>query len=44
MNQTWENGKNPIFGPKSGLFGPTLGPKKFLLVVRHCSKLGSYKI
>ena len=26
MNQTWENGKNPNFGPDFGLFGPNLGP------------------
>ena len=28
MNQTWENGKKPNFGPDFGLFRPNLGPKK----------------
>ena len=25
MNQTWQNGKKPNFGPDFGLFGPNLG-------------------
>ena len=25
MNQTWENGKNPNFGPNFGPFDPNLG-------------------
>ena len=32
MNQTWENGKRPIFGPNFGLFGLFglyLGPPNF---------------
>ena len=52
MNQTWENGKKPNFGPNFGLFGPNLGPKIFfvcsnsttLLDVRHCRKLSPYAI
>ena len=35
--QPWENGKNPNFGH-------SLGSPKFLLEVRQCSKLSSYKI
>ena len=30
MHQTWENGKNPNFGPNFGLFDLDLGPKTFL--------------
>ena len=30
MNPTWKNGKNLVFGPDFGLFGPNLGPKIFL--------------
>ena len=29
MNQTWENGKRPNFGPDFGLFAPNLGPQNF---------------
>ena len=29
MNQTWENGKKPNFGPDFGPFGPNLGPQTF---------------
>ena len=29
MNQTWENGLKPNFGPNCGLFGPNLGHKIF---------------
>ena len=32
MNQTWENNKEPNFGPNFGLFDPNLGPKNFLKV------------
>ena len=32
MNQTWENGKKPNFGPNSGLFGTNLGTQMFLFV------------
>ena len=28
MNQTWENGKNPIFGPDFGPFGTNSGCQK----------------
>ena len=50
MNKTWENGKNPSFGPDFDPFGPNLGSKFFfwwilpLLNVRHCSKLSLYAI
>ena len=27
MNETWENGKKPIFGPDFGTFGPNFVPK-----------------
>ena len=26
MDQTWENGKKPSFGPNFGPFGPSSGP------------------
>ena len=48
MNQTWENGKYPNFGPNFGPFGPNLGPQNFsswvipLLDVKHCRKLSLY--
>ena len=29
MNQIWENGKKPNFGPDFGLFGPNLGIQFF---------------
>ena len=29
MNQTWENGKKPSFGPDFSPSGPNLGPKIF---------------
>ena len=28
MNQTWENGKEPSFGPNFGTFVPNVHPKK----------------
>ena len=28
MNQTWENGKKPSFGPNFGPIGPNLSPQK----------------
>ena len=45
MNQTWENGKKPNFGPDFGPFSPKFGSQKnFLWVlplvdVIHCCKL-----
>ena len=49
MNETWENGEKPNFGPDFSLFRPNLGPKSFLrvlpqLVVRNCSNLSLYVI
>ena len=50
MNQAWENGKNPNFGPDFGPFWPKFGPKIFfpwllsLLDVIHCCKLSLYAI
>ena len=29
INQTWENGKKPNFGPNFGLFDPNLDPWNF---------------
>ena len=29
MNQTWENGEKPNFGPDFCQFGPNLGPQNF---------------
>ena len=29
MNQTWENGEKPNFGPDLGPFGPKLAPQNF---------------
>ena len=31
MNQTWENGKKPNFGPNFGLFGSNLGPQDYFV-------------
>ena len=50
MNHTWENGKNPNFGPDFGPFRPKVGPQKYflwilpLLHVIHCCKLSLYAI
>ena len=40
MNQTWENGEKPSFGPDFHLFGPNLAPKIFsqsLTSTRSCT-------
>ena len=37
MNQTWEDGKNPSFGPNFGHFGPDLDPK-FFFVYFTCTR------
>ena len=50
MDQTWENGKKPSFGPHFGPFDPNLVPKNFfswilpLLDFRNCCKLSLYAI
>ena len=49
MNQTWENGKNPNFGPNFGTFVPNLGFNFFLWIlplldVTTCCKLLLYAI
>ena len=49
MNQTWENGKKPHFGPDFGLFWSKFGTQKFfvglpLLGVIHCCKLSLHAI
>ena len=44
MNQPWENGQKPSFGPN---FGPTLDPQNFFvgfMHFMHCCKLTLYAI
>ena len=52
INETWESGKKLNFRLNFGLFGPRLGPKRFLWVlslllfisdVKHCYKLCVFK-
>ena len=49
INQTWENGKKPSFGPDFSPLGQNMDPKTFswilpLLHIRHCCKLYLYAI
>ena len=39
MNQAWENGEKPNFGPDFGPFGPNLGPKNIFRGFYLCQML-----
>ena len=47
MNQTWENGKKPCFGPNYGPYGPNSGSQNFFFknlapsVTRYYGQLSS---
>ena len=34
MNQTWENGKKPCFGPDFGSFAPNSGHQSFFFFLK----------